>query len=106
MTSPDTDFIYAANILSEAGSTTLVQGEYILLELLRLGRVRIDQIEAMKKKFYALDVKKTNVLDLEEMHIDHNFTEDEITEKSLALSSPVKEYVNRSFEINDSEEKS
>ena len=59
--------------------------------------MQIDQIEAMKTKFYALDVKKTNVLDLEEMKIDHNLTENEITEKSLGFASSLEE-----SEVNES----
>ena len=58
----DAEFIFAANILSPEGSQTLVLGEYILLELLRLGQTNQQQIEVLKKRFYALDKDKVGEL--------------------------------------------
>lgn len=63
----DADFIFAANVLSPEGSTTLVLGEYILLELMRLGATDQHQIEYMKRKFYQLDRMKRGELRLEDL---------------------------------------
>jgi hypothetical protein len=65
----DAEFIFAANILSPEGSETLVLGEYILLELMRLGQTNQQQIEAMKKRFYQLDQEnrgELNIWDLQQ----------------------------------------
>ncbi len=60
----DAEFIFAANILSPEGSETLVLGEYILLELMRLGQTNQHQIELMKKRYYELDKEKRGELDI------------------------------------------
>lgn len=63
----DTDFLFAANILSVKGSKTLTQGEFILLELMRLGRINASQINAMKKRFRSLDKQNRRELDFDEL---------------------------------------
>lgn len=63
----DADFLFAANILSPEGSTTLVLGEYILLELMRLGVTDQAQIESMKRKFVELDRHKRDELDIDDL---------------------------------------
>ncbi|MCL4418116.1 MAG: hypothetical protein M1365_15765, partial [Actinobacteria bacterium] len=63
----DVDFIFAANVLSPEGSVTLVLGEYILLELMRMGQTNRHQIESIKKKFYQLDKLKRGELDIDDL---------------------------------------
>ncbi len=63
----DEEFIFAANVLSPEGSETLVLGEYILLELMRLGSTNQKQIETMKKRFKQLDVLKIGELDIDDL---------------------------------------
>lgn len=63
----DAEFIFAANILSPEGSETLVLGEYILLELMRLGITNKRQIENMKEKFLELDTLNRGELDIDDL---------------------------------------
>jgi hypothetical protein len=63
----DAEFLFAANILSPEGSETLVLGEYLLLELMRLGITNKTQIEIMKKKFNGLDVLNRGELDIDDL---------------------------------------
>lgn len=65
----DAEFIFAANVLSPEGSTTLVLGEYILLELMRLGATNQKQIDILKRKFYELDKEKRGELDIEDLQM-------------------------------------
>lgn len=58
------EFLYAANILSQQGSSTLVLGEYILLELIRLGLTTPEQIDEIKMRFKDLDDKNEGELSL------------------------------------------
>eukprot|EP01040_Poterioochromonas_malhamensis_P000159 gene158-165_t len=64
----DSQFLYAANVLSPEGSETLVMGEYIILELLRLGLVDQARIEQFKQKFYELDVHNKGELEFSDLH--------------------------------------
>eukprot|EP01031_Cornospumella_fuschlensis_P036791 gene36791-44631_t len=63
----DAEFLFAANILSPQGSETLVLGEYILLELMRLGLTNQAQIESIKRKFYDLDKQRCGELDINDL---------------------------------------
>jgi hypothetical protein len=63
----DVQFLYAASILSGEGSETLVLGEYIFLELMRLGLVDQERIEDLKTKFYELDPHSKGELDLSDL---------------------------------------
>jgi hypothetical protein len=63
----DADFLFTANILSPQGSTTLVMGEYLLLELMRLGATNQQQIEEIKKKFYKIDCEQKGELEIEDL---------------------------------------
>lgn len=65
----DAEFIFAANVLSPAGSETLVLGEYILLELMRLGQTNQNQIEKIKKNFYRLDKHKVGELFIDDLRL-------------------------------------
>lgn len=62
----DDEFRYAANILSPAGSHTLVRGEFILFQLMRLGRTNISQIEWLKREFNLLDNSNKGYLDIDD----------------------------------------
>jgi hypothetical protein len=44
-----------------------VSGEYILMQLMRLGIIKADQIKKMKAQFKRLDIHKTGVLDVHSM---------------------------------------
>lgn len=61
------EFMFAANLLSDEGSTTLVLGEYMLLELMRLGQTDGAQIETIRQKFLRLDEDDSGQLSLEEL---------------------------------------
>eukprot|EP01035_Chromulina_nebulosa_P020007 gene20007-25980_t len=61
------EFMFAANILSPEGSDTLVCGEYILLELMRLGKTNANQIVRLKEKFHQLDKDNSSTLDIEDL---------------------------------------
>lgn len=61
----DADFLFAANILSPEGSETLVMGEFILLELMRLGLTNPAQIENIKAKFRRIDKERRGELDID-----------------------------------------
>jgi hypothetical protein len=50
------EFKFAAELTSEPGSTTLNKGEYVLLELMRLGRISRDDTLLIIEKFDKLDV--------------------------------------------------
>jgi hypothetical protein len=63
----DAQFLFAANVLSPEGSETLVLGEYILLELLRLKLVDQERIEMLKRKFYELDIHRKEELDISDL---------------------------------------
>jgi hypothetical protein len=63
----DAEFLFAANILSPEGSETLVLGEYILLELMRLGVSNQLQIEEIKRRFQQLDVRRCGELELADL---------------------------------------
>jgi hypothetical protein len=63
----DAEFLFAANVLSPEGSETLVLGEYILLELMRLGITDPRQIEAMKRKFHELDTLNRGEIDIDDL---------------------------------------
>eukprot|EP00981_Chlorochromonas_danica_P004543 scaffold912_cov187-Ochromonas_danica.AAC.21 len=63
----DQDFLFAANVLSPEGSTTLLLGEYILLELMRLEQTDQAQIESLKKKFFELDEQHCGELDIDDL---------------------------------------
>jgi hypothetical protein len=63
----DVQFLYAASILSGEGSETLVLGEYIFLELIRLGLVDQERIEDLKTKFYELDPHDRGELELSDL---------------------------------------
>jgi hypothetical protein len=65
----DKEFLYAANVLSEEGSTTLVLGEFIFLELLRLGVTDTGQIDMIRSKFLKLDKEQKGVLALSDLQI-------------------------------------
>jgi hypothetical protein len=45
----------------------LISGEFVLLELMRLGATDRKQIERIRIKFQELDIKKNNVLDYDEL---------------------------------------
>ena len=45
----------------------VVIGEFILLELMRLGVTDLKQIDRIRIKFHELDIKKNNVLDYDEL---------------------------------------
>lgn len=66
----DAEFLLAANVLSPEGSETLVLGEYILLELMRLGRTNLRQIEEIKRRFHQLDKQKLGELELSQLQRD------------------------------------
>jgi len=63
------EFIFSANILSPEGhkSTSLNQGEFILLNFMRLGIVSGEQIEQFSEQFRELDTAKRGVLELEDL---------------------------------------
>ena len=52
------EFIFACNVLSPAGSDTLVCGEFILLQLMRSGIIDADSVQDLKDRFETLDVDK------------------------------------------------
>jgi hypothetical protein len=63
------EFLYAANLLSPAGpqeqeSQSMVLGEFIYLELLRMGKTSTQQLALVKEKFTALDEDGCGYLDL------------------------------------------
>jgi hypothetical protein len=64
----EAEFIFAANILSES-SDTLQMGEFILLELMKLGCTDQEQITRLKQKFYLLDKDLKGVLNLEDLRL-------------------------------------
>ena len=63
------DFHYAATLLSEEHSSTLELGEFIILELMRLGVADRKQIRQIRNRFKELDIKKNSVLDYEELRL-------------------------------------
>ncbi len=63
----DADFLFAANVLSPQGSTTLLMGEYILLQLLRTGQTTEDQVNRFKRRFMQLDKARAGELSLSQL---------------------------------------
>ena len=66
------EFLYACNLLSPPGSVTLNLGEYILLELMRVGSVDAETIQELKDRFLYLDnlisnTRNSGTLDLDDM---------------------------------------
>lgn len=90
----ESEFLYAANILSETGSTTLVLGEFIFLELMRLGQTNQRQIELIKSKFMSLDKKKIGVLDMDDMRATGH-----VVANKIASFEKFRKFRTRSFEM-------
>lgn len=61
------EFAYACTVLSTPESETLLLGEFILLELMRLGITDSDQIDALKARFYTIAPNKANCITVEDM---------------------------------------
>ncbi len=49
------DFLFAAKLLSDNNSTTLVMGEFMFLQLLRLKRTTPKELESLKALFNEID---------------------------------------------------
>jgi hypothetical protein len=61
------EFAYACTVLSTSDQETLLLGEFILLELMRLGITDRDQIEALKAKFYKIAPSKASCITFDDM---------------------------------------
>ena len=61
------EFVYACTVLSSTESKTLQVGEFILLELMRLGVTNIDQIEALKGRFYKVAPEGASEIGVEDL---------------------------------------
>eukprot|EP01034_Spumella_vulgaris_P036957 gene36957-45590_t len=90
----DAEFIFAANILSPEGSETLVCGEYILLELMRLGQTNQRQIEKIKSNFYKLDKYSVGELDINDLR-----RTGKVVSKRIRPGQIVRKIRTRSMEI-------
>ena len=90
----DAEFIFAANILSAEGSETLVCGEYILLELMRLGQTNQHQIEKIKRNFRLLDKQNLGELDINDLR-----RTGKVVTKQLRPGQIVKKLRSRSYEL-------
>jgi len=61
------EFAYACTILSNPESNTLNEGEFILLELMRLGITDNGQIDAIKERFRKVTPSESNVISVEDL---------------------------------------
>jgi hypothetical protein len=61
------EFAYACTILSTPDSKTLSEGEFILLELMRLGITDRDQIDSFKERFSNVVQSGSNVVSVEDL---------------------------------------
>jgi hypothetical protein len=79
----EAEFIFAANILSES-SDTLQMGEFILLELMKLGCTDQGQINRLKQKFHELDKDHKGVLNLSDLRLSGRIVSSKLADLDVA----------------------